>query len=95
MMNIPLFFLLTVNSTSGETNGSKVSIYVWTTLDLAIFNLKQHGGDVSPLHSGGPTSLKIRGGRYSQTRILIGQLSSSCPIRARELYLLSNQSMRL
>ena len=44
---------------------------------------------------GGP---RHRGERLLQTSTLIGQkvqLSSSCPIRARERYLLSNQSMRL
>ena len=40
----------------------------------------------------------IRAERLLQTHILIGQekqLSSSCPIRARELYLFSNQNMIL
>ena len=42
--------------------------------------------------------LLVRGGRLLQTPRLIGQevqLSSSHPIRARELYFLFNQSMRL
>ena len=54
--------------------------------------------NVDELYPGLETRLPARGERLLQTHTLIGQeiqLSSSCPIRDRELYQLSNRNMSL
>ena len=64
-------------------------------LHKANYNKTTPFGDVDSLIL---TSPRPRGKRLLQTSALIGQeiqLSSSCPIRARELHLLSNQRMSL